>query len=77
MKKLPHRYRLFVFALFMSSCTAFVVSGVMAYIHAPTRELFYKNWLDSFSLAWPLVFLSIIVIGPALGKFINLFVEQK
>lgn len=59
----------------MSFNTALIVSGVITFINTPTAKIFLEKWLSNFILGWPLVFFSIILIGPLVNKFINLFVE--
>ncbi len=75
MKKLPSQYKTKVFALVMSFNTALMVSGVITFINAPSTNIFLQKWLFNFLLGWPLVFLSIILIGPPVTRFVNLIVE--
>ena len=75
MKKLPGQYKTKVFALMMSFNTALIVSGVITFINAPSTNIFLQKWLFNFLLGWPLVFLSIIVIGPLVTRVVNLIVE--
>jgi len=44
-------------------------------INAPSTNIFLQKWLFNFLLGWPLVFLSIILIGPPVTRFVNLIVE--
>jgi hypothetical protein len=75
MKKLPSQHKTKVFALVMSFNTALMVSGVITFINAPSTNIFLQKWLFNFLLGWPLVFLSIILIGPPVTRFVNLIVE--
>ncbi|HEY8119463.1 MAG TPA: DUF2798 domain-containing protein [Methylophilaceae bacterium] len=60
----------------MSFTTAFILSGALSYLHAPPGAFIMKNWFNAFITAWPLVFISIMVIAPLVDKFINLIVED-
>ena len=74
--KIAFRYRNILFALMMSFSTAFIVSGIIIYLHADSDKLIEK-WLGAFATAWPIVFLAILIIAPNVNKLLNLFVEDK
>ncbi len=75
--KISSRYRLVVFAFLMSFNTALIVSGVITFINTPSTKIFLNKWLSNFILGWPLVFLSIIFIGPMVNRLVNLLVTDK
>ena len=75
--KISSRYRVFVFALLMSFNTALIVSGVITLINTPSTRIFLEKWPSNFILGWPLVFLSIIFIGPLVNQLVNILVKDK
>ncbi len=75
--KISSRYRVFVFAFLMSFNTALIVSGVITFINTPSARIFLDKWSSNFILGWPLVFLSIIFIGPLVNELVNMLVKDK
>lgn len=63
--------RSIAFAVLMSCSTAMLVSAAILYINGVSSNNFYARWLKSVSLAWPLVFVSILTIAPAINRFID------
>jgi hypothetical protein len=53
------------------------VSGVITFINTPSTKIFLDKWPSNFILGWPLVFLSIIFIGPPVNKLVSLLVTDK
>ena len=76
MKKLPKQYKMVIFAFLMSSNTALIVSGVITYKNAPSARIFLDIWPSNFLMGWPLVFLSILFIGPLVNRFVDLIVKK-
>jgi hypothetical protein len=74
--RVPYRYRAVLFALIMSCCTAFIVSGVIIYLHSESLAIFLPAWAKGFVTAWPLVFISILTIAPLVNRFINTFFDE-
>jgi hypothetical protein len=75
--KISYRYRTVLFALIMSASTALIVSGIIIFLRTQQPHThFIKVWLGAFITAWPIVFIAILVIAPAVNKFLNLFVED-
>jgi hypothetical protein len=74
--KIPYRYRGVLFALIMSCCTAFIVSGVIIYLHSESLAIFLPSWVKAFVTAWPIVFISILTIAPLVNRFINAFFDE-
>ena len=74
--KIAYRYRTILFAFIMSSNTALIVSGIIIYTHANSHTHFITQWLSAFFTGWPIVFIAILIIAPAVNKFLNLFVED-
>jgi hypothetical protein len=74
--KISSRYRTILFALIMSCNTAMIVSGIIIYLHSASNTTFIKQWFSAFMTGWPIVFIAILVIAPAVNKFLNLFVED-
>jgi hypothetical protein len=75
--KISSRYRVFVFAFLMSFNTALIVSGVITFINTPSTSIFLQQWPTNFILGWPLVFLSIIFIGPLVNQLVNMLLKDK
>jgi hypothetical protein len=75
--KIAFRYRVFLFALIMSCSTSLIVSGIIIYLHTQSSAQFIKAWLSSFAIAWPIVFVAILIIVPLVNKLLNLFVEDQ
>ncbi len=74
--KISYRYRTILFAFIMSSNTALIVSGIIIFLRTQPHTHFIKVWLGAFITAWPIVFVAILIIAPAVNKFLNLFVED-
>ncbi len=74
--KIAYRYRTVLFALIMSANTALIVSGVIIFLRIQPHTDFIKVWLGAFITAWPIVFIAILIIAPAVNKALNLFVED-
>ena len=75
--KIAFRYRAFLFALIMSCSTSLIVSGTIIYLHTQSLAQFIKVWLSAFAIAWPVVFVAILIIAPLVNKLLNLFVEDQ
>ena len=74
--KIAYRYRIVLFALIMSANTALIVSGIIIFLRIQPHTDFIKVWLGAFITAWPIVFIAILIIAPAVNKVLNLFVED-
>jgi energy-converting hydrogenase Eha subunit A len=57
------RYPTLLFALIMSMITSIVVSACMTWLHLQNLQPFLRSWLYSFLVAWPLVFLCILIFA--------------
>ena len=77
LNKISYRYRPILFASVMSCNTALIVSGIIMYLHTESKVHFVKQWLGAFITAWPIVFIAILIIAPAVNKLLNLFVEDQ
>lgn len=74
--KIPYRYRGVLFALLMSCCTAFIVSGVIIYLHSESFSTFLRAWAKGFITAWPIVFIAILTIAPLVNKLLDVFFDE-
>jgi hypothetical protein len=74
-KKIPLRYRVYCFALVMSFFTSMVVSATVISLRTSTLEGFLHIWPSSFAIAWPIVFIAILIIAPLVNKLLNTFIE--
>lgn len=75
--KIKYRYRGILFALIMSFTTALIVSGVITFLHSESFTNFLRLWPETFIAAWPIVFVSILVVAPKANKILRLFVEDQ
>ena len=73
--KLSHRYRTIFFAFIMSLSTALIVSGTIIYFNTELNNDFLLQWLSAFVSAWPIVFVSILVVAPLVNKILDVFIE--
>jgi hypothetical protein len=74
--KIAYRYRTVLFALFMSTSTALIVSGIIIYLRVQPHTGFTRMWFRAFITAWPIVFVAILIIAPLVNRLLNLFVEE-
>ncbi len=75
--KFPARYRMFLFAMFMSFITTLIVSGVITYLNTATLAMFLEKWPYSFLFGWPIVFICILLVAPSVTRLVNSLVENK
>ncbi len=75
-KKIPFRYRVYCFALVMSFFTSMIVSATVISLRTSTLEAFIHSWPSSFAIAWPIVFVAILIIAPLVNKLLNGFIES-
>lgn len=74
-KKIPFRYRVYCFALVMSFFTSMIVSATVIGLRIGFNAKFMQIWLSSFAIAWPIVFIAILIIAPLVNKLLNTFIE--
>lgn len=68
--------RKLVFALLMSLVTVNIVSlSILLINHVPT-VVFFQKWLTSISVAWPIVFISILLIAPSLLRLTEWLIKE-
>ncbi len=79
-RKIAYQHRTMLFALLMSFCTALIVSGIIIYLHIEPRAnflpFFLAQWFTAFLMAWPIVFVAILLIAPVVNRLLSLFVED-
>ena len=75
--KIAYRYRVYIFALAMSFFTSIIVSTTIIALRTRSYDLFLQIWPSSFAIAWPIVFVTILMVAPSLNQLINLFVETE
>jgi Protein of unknown function (DUF2798) len=76
MGKIPYRYKNQLFALVMSMFTSCIVSGVISLIFRPWNRQLFGVWGKSFVMAWPVVFVAILIIAPPVMAFVERVTEQ-
>ena len=68
--------RKLLFALLISLVTVNIVSlSILLINHVPT-VVFFEKWLTSISVAWPIVFISILLIAPWLLRLTEWIVQE-
>jgi len=74
-KKIPFRYRVYCFALVMSLFTSMIVSATVIGLRTGFTAKFMQIWPSSFVIAWPIVFIAILIIAPLVNNLLNVFIE--
>jgi len=68
--------RKLLFAMLMSLVTVNIVTlSILLINHVPVARLFEK-WLTSISIAWPIVFVSILLVAPSLLRLTEWLVKE-
>ncbi|MFL9608579.1 DUF2798 domain-containing protein [Methylobacillus sp. Pita2] len=75
-RRLHSRYRKPLFAFVMSAVTSLIVSAVILALRGMPAPLFLHQWAHAFITAWPVVFLSIILIAPRIDCLLDRVVER-
>ena len=75
--KVSYRYRGVMFALIMSCCTAFIVSGVIIYLQSGALSNFLQLWGKGFITGWPIVFIAILTRAPLVHRSLDIFFEKS
>jgi len=73
--KLHHRFAHLLFSLLMSMIVAFIVTGVLADVNFGYRNLI-ANWAHSFVIAWPIAFISVLLISPRVHRLVKWLTAQ-
>jgi uncharacterized membrane protein YcfT len=60
----------------MSFVTSLIVSGVITASQAGLDTQYVDRWIKGFFVAWPLVFIVILIIAPLVSRFVEAIVEQ-
>ena len=63
--------RLIIFASIMSFCTSTFVSGFIVFLKIGFDHDFMFKWWERFIIAWPVVFLCIIIFVPLINKLLD------
>lgn len=68
--------RKLLFVMLMSLVTVNIVTlSILLINHVPAARLFEK-WLTSISIAWPIVFVSILLVAPSLLRLTEWLVKE-
>jgi uncharacterized membrane protein YcfT len=70
------RYRHVVFAVVMSFVTTLIISGVITATQAGLDTQYVDRWMEGFFVAWPIVFIVILVIAPLVSRLVDAIVEE-
>lgn len=65
-----------LFALMMSACMAFIMSGVMTYVHFGFYESFISKWLHSFGVAYMIAFPCVLLLAPLNRKIVDVILKK-
>jgi uncharacterized membrane protein YdjX (TVP38/TMEM64 family) len=65
-----------MFAVVMSLVTTLIVSGVITASLAGLDNQYVHHWIKGFFLAWPIVFIAILVVAPLVSRFVDAIVEE-
>lgn len=69
--------RKLVFAMLMSLVTVNIVSlSILLMNHVPASR-FLEKWFASVTVAWPIVFISILLIAPALLRLTERLIKEE
>lgn len=68
--------RQLLFALLMSLVTVNIVSISILLIHSVPLALLFEKWLTSIAVAWPIVFISILLVAPWLLRLTERLVKD-
>ncbi|MFD0913080.1 DUF2798 domain-containing protein [Methylophilus luteus] len=68
--------RQLLFALLMSLVTVNIVSIAILLIHGVPLALLFEKWLTSIVVAWPIVFISILLVAPWLLRLTERLVKD-
>jgi len=74
--KAQNRNRGLLFALIMSCCTAFIVSGVIIFLHSESNTDLMHKWAKGFITAWPIVLFAILTIAPLVNKLLDVLFDE-
>lgn len=68
--------RKLVFAMLMSLVTVNIVSLSILWLQHVPMDRVLEKWLTSISIAWPMVFIIILLIAPILLRFTEWLVKE-
>jgi hypothetical protein len=68
--------RKLLFAALMSLVTVNIVSISILLINHVPRALLFAKWLTSITVAWPIVFVSILIVAPWLLRLTEWLVKE-
>ncbi|MFD1121690.1 DUF2798 domain-containing protein [Methylophilus flavus] len=68
--------RKLLFAALMSLVTVNIVSISILLIYHVPRALLFAKWLTSITVAWPIVFVSILIVAPWLLRLTEWLVKE-
>lgn len=71
LSKFVREYRPILFAFLMSCSTALLVSGIVIYLQPASTTRFIARWFSAFILAWPIVFVAILVLAPLINQMLD------
>ncbi len=68
--KIHTRYSNILFAAILSSIMVTIVSGTVVAVNQGWGPDFLARWLRSFSIAWPVAFLTALTVAPFVRKLV-------
>lgn len=61
---MPAKKTMILAQLLIALMMAFLMSGIMSFLHLGPTRLWLEQWLGTFIIAWPIAFCLSLVVGP-------------
>lgn len=68
--KFHHRFAHLLFSLLMSMIVACIVTLLLTVVNFGYQG-FFLHWMRSFSIAWPIAFISVLLISPRVHSLVK------
>lgn len=68
--RIPHKYSNLVFSILLSVIMVTIISGSVLVINQGLRPGLASRWLSSFATAWPIAFVSLLIVAPRVRKIV-------
>jgi hypothetical protein len=69
--KLPPKYTGVAFAFYMSAIVAFIMTAALTALNAGTGAHFIEDVLRGYVVAWPVAFVSVLLVRPLVLKLVQ------
>lgn len=71
MKKIPHRYSGIAFTFYATALMAFIMSAFLVAFNTGIDSGWPMRTLRAYALAWPVAFISLLIIRPLVFKLVR------